>query len=573
MSMKESAGRASEWVLHLSFLFILVEVIWMLLPFAGFLYGSVLHLQVLAQNPYTAWLTHFVFPVLTLGPVGPILMGLGLLVFFIGAGQIYWAKIRKHTHPVTGGLYRFVRHPQYIALTLFGVGVLLTWGRAISFLAFSLMMFLYYHLARSEEKRCVRLFGDEYERYREKTSFVIPGDRYLRPLGERLNAIRLPKAAWVCLGFLVTLLLSLGAMKLISQTKASVRDVPFLEQTVQLRDAKEEAEAPVLLTGRQTGVPYATDGRIVAVRGPYRNAAAAGFSERVVHQLRSSPALREHLAYLDDPNGDVAYVFSLPFNKPDQPGTPGMQGKSSTGRGPAADPAGPDRVRLAIMRCSLPQGSRPEEALGDKTRRHIRKACIVPVNLGRADGEEIVEGQITTPGPRFPAEDRWDFFMKQLSGMQASRSQGDQQATTTELGPDGSLVMVKAPILRTRMDAPFAEELFDRLLESKVLLEQLRKSGVGGDTVAVAFPRPGENWYRDHHGSPQVSVFVMLVRKESPDAPTASIFKKTAPDIQGAFTVEMDFGIARPKDSISGIKTIGPKRNLEERWQFFLSGL
>ena len=125
-------GSAATQVLTL---FVILEPIWMLLPFAGFLYGSVLQIQTLNQDPRTSWLTSFVFPVLTLGWTGPILVVVGLGVFLVGAGQIYWAKIRR-SGLVTGGLYRFVRHPQYISLTLFGVGILLTWGRAITFIAF-----------------------------------------------------------------------------------------------------------------------------------------------------------------------------------------------------------------------------------------------------------------------------------------------------------------------------------------------------------------------------------------------------------------------------------------------------
>ena len=85
-------------------------------------------------------------------------------VFLVGAGQIYRAKFRR-SGLVMSGLYRFVRHPQYIALTLFGVGIVLTWGRAITFAAFSVMMFLCYYLAKSEERSCLRLFGAAYERY------------------------------------------------------------------------------------------------------------------------------------------------------------------------------------------------------------------------------------------------------------------------------------------------------------------------------------------------------------------------------------------------------------------------
>ena len=151
--------RIGEWILRLLGIFVILEPIWMLLPFAGFLYGSVLRIEALSRNPETAWLTHFVFPVLTIGLGGPVLAVLGLLVFFVGAAQIYVAKLRR-SGLVSSGLYRLVRHPQYVALTLFGLGILLTWGRAIAYIGFFLMMWLYAWLAKHEEARCGRLFGD-----------------------------------------------------------------------------------------------------------------------------------------------------------------------------------------------------------------------------------------------------------------------------------------------------------------------------------------------------------------------------------------------------------------------------
>jgi len=95
--VQESAGlkRVGQGLLKVLSLFVILEPIWMLLPFAGFLYGSVLHIQTLNRNPTTAWLTHFVFPVLTLGWVGPALVLVGVALFLVGAGQIYWAKFRR----------------------------------------------------------------------------------------------------------------------------------------------------------------------------------------------------------------------------------------------------------------------------------------------------------------------------------------------------------------------------------------------------------------------------------------------------------------------------------------------
>jgi hypothetical protein len=54
--------RAAQAGLKVLGLFVILEPVWMLLPFAGFLYGSVLQIETLGRHPSTAWLTHFVFP-------------------------------------------------------------------------------------------------------------------------------------------------------------------------------------------------------------------------------------------------------------------------------------------------------------------------------------------------------------------------------------------------------------------------------------------------------------------------------------------------------------------------------
>jgi len=285
--------RLGSLVVKVLSLFVILEPIWMLLPFAGFLYGSVLRIQTLNQNPRTAWLTHFVFPVLTGGLLGPVLVVLGFVLFCVGAGQIYTAKIRK-SGLVTGGLYRLVRHPQYIALTFFGLGILLTWGRAITFIAFFVMMFLYYYLARSEERTCVRLFGEAYERYRERTSFVFPGDKYLRPLAARVPGLRLPATARVAAAFVVMLAACFALIWLIDLVKESLRQVPYLVAEVPLGPA-EAGAGPEIRAVEANGVPFVCSERIAVARGPYRNAWASGFAEGVLRRLPRSPKLRGFL--------------------------------------------------------------------------------------------------------------------------------------------------------------------------------------------------------------------------------------------------------------------------------------
>ncbi len=559
--------RFGKTILKIVGVFVILEPIWMLLPFAGFLYGSVLHLQTLARNPETAWLTHFVFPVLTLGPLGPALVLLGLALFLAGAAQVYWAKLRR-AGLVVGGLYRFVRHPQYVSLTLFGVGILLTWGRAITFIAFFLMMFLYYYLAKNEEANCRRLFGKEYESYRQRTSFIFPGDRALRSLAKRMPGGKLPAPLRVSLSLLLAGLVCFGTMWLIMAWKGAVMTVPYLSEELELSSAVTDREGEIAVaSGTAGGISFAQAGRTAVIRGPWRSATAPGFAERILTRLPSSTELKGFLSFLAEPEGDTAIIFCISSAGSGQPGP--EQGR----RGPPPDPAGSDRIKLVILRCTLLPGASVADALVDKSKRQIRKACFAPIDLGRSTSEDIVDGKLVTPGPGFPGEDRWDFWLKQLAERRGGSPLRDREAKTPSVADSVRLVMVKAPILRTRLHAEFAAEIFERLTISASLREQLAKSMAGGEIVAVAFPRPGPNWYQEHHRRPQISVFVVLARLVSADAPLDSLFDFGERELLSAFTIEMDFKMELAADSTGEIVVIGPRRDLEERWRFFLSGL
>ena len=566
-------GKIGQGLLKVLTLFVILEPIWMLLPFAGFLYGSVLQIQTLNRNPQTAWLTHFVFPVLTLGWTGPVMVVVGLGVFVVGAGQIYWAKIRR-SGLVTRGLYRFVRHPQYIALTLFGFGLLLAWGRAIMFIAFFLMMFLYYYLTKSEERTCVRLFGDAYRAYRERTSFIFPGDRFLRPLLGRLPSLKLPAPVRVCGGFVLTMGVCFALMWVIQTIKTATRTVPYLSAIVDLGAARDASLNVPMTSGLGGGIPFVQAGRIAVVRGPYRNASASGFAEHVLQRARQSAKLDEFLDFLDEPGSDVAIVFCGPYEPPKagEPSGPGsFAGKAPGGRGPGADPHGSDRVRLILMRCTLGPKATIADALGDTSKRTIVGGCVAHVDLDRPEEQDIVVDEAAIAGAGFPGEERWEYFRKQFSDLPRADAMPVALALPGRYA-QARLVLVNAPILRTRIDAAFAAEIRDRLAGSQSFRSRLRKAGAGGPVVAVAFPRPGPNWYREHHGTPQISLFVMLVRLHA-GADLDDLFRPSRRDLLSAFIVPMDFAIASPADSVGEATMIGLWRDLEERWDFFLSGL
>lgn len=186
----------AAWVFYVVIVF---EILYMISPFALYfysVYGPWLNL--FHQSRYTAWLTGFFLPHFshTANPVlnwlpklSDPLIYTGATAFALGFIHIYGAKI-LHRGAVTGGLYRFVRHPQYVGLAIVGLGTLIHWPRFLVLVMFVTMLFLYYFLARHEEERCRQKFGDIYRAYQERTGMFFPGRAWkkLPPL--------LPPSGW-----------------------------------------------------------------------------------------------------------------------------------------------------------------------------------------------------------------------------------------------------------------------------------------------------------------------------------------------------------------------------------------
>ncbi len=77
------------------------------------------------------------------------------------------------------------------------------------------------------------------------------------------------------------------------------------------------------------------------------------------------------------------------------------------------------------------------------------------------------------PDPGLPGEERWDFLLHQIAAQPAA-TQGARAVAVPGRAASATLVLVHAPILRTRLDPPFAKEILDRLVESAKFREHLR---------------------------------------------------------------------------------------------------
>jgi len=174
-----------KWVASALYGLVMIEVVIMISPFAFYWYSLYAPtLQGLHRWRATAWLESFFLPhsVITTSPVlefmrwkfGSWAFGLGLLAALICALQVYGTKLFAHK-AATGWMYKYVRHPFYLSLAIAGFGLLTMWPRTIILVLYLGMLFLYYFLARFEEKQ-VEAKHPEYAEYRARTGMFLPGN-------------------------------------------------------------------------------------------------------------------------------------------------------------------------------------------------------------------------------------------------------------------------------------------------------------------------------------------------------------------------------------------------------------
>jgi protein-S-isoprenylcysteine O-methyltransferase Ste14 len=178
---------------------IALEVLIMISPFAALFY-TVFNpvLLFFAHWSATRWLAAFYLPHMVLPPglflqtvrvAGSVLFVGGTVMFLGCAAQVYSHKILRRG-PALGGLYTWIRHPQYLALGLTGLGLAILWPRFLTLVLWSVMVALYDLLAHDEERRMVGQFGDQYREYMTRTGMFVP--RAVERALDRLPSPRSP---------------------------------------------------------------------------------------------------------------------------------------------------------------------------------------------------------------------------------------------------------------------------------------------------------------------------------------------------------------------------------------------
>ncbi|MFI5340598.1 MAG: methyltransferase family protein [Candidatus Methylomirabilales bacterium] len=162
---------------------IALEFLIMISPFAGLFYSVFNPLLVAAgRYPATRWLSAFFLPHMVVPPdallqfirvLGSVLLVVGMVVFLACAVQVYAHKLLKKGAALKG-LYAVLRHPQYLALGMAGLGLSILWPRFLVVVLWLVMMLLYSRLAVDEERRMLKAYPETYAAYREKTGMFLP---------------------------------------------------------------------------------------------------------------------------------------------------------------------------------------------------------------------------------------------------------------------------------------------------------------------------------------------------------------------------------------------------------------
>ncbi len=99
--------------------------------------------------------------------------------FFIFGGALLisfgWSAIHRGKGTlVTKGLYRYVRHPQYVGFIGVIVGFLIQWPTLVTLIMAPILIIRYARLAHREEIKALEEYNEAYRRYMERVPAWIP---------------------------------------------------------------------------------------------------------------------------------------------------------------------------------------------------------------------------------------------------------------------------------------------------------------------------------------------------------------------------------------------------------------
>jgi protein-S-isoprenylcysteine O-methyltransferase Ste14 len=108
-----------------------------------------------------------------------MLVSVALIAVGVSLVAIGWATVyRGRGGLVTSGLYRYLRHPQYLGLILIVLAFNIQWPTLPTLLMAPLLILAYIALARREDRELTARFGETFRTYAARTPALLPSRRH-----------------------------------------------------------------------------------------------------------------------------------------------------------------------------------------------------------------------------------------------------------------------------------------------------------------------------------------------------------------------------------------------------------
>jgi len=120
--------------------------------------------QVMGEHQFHIIFHYYVFP------ASQVIIGIGILLVIFGWKEIYEGKGKL----VTTGIYRYIRHPQYVGFIIITFGLNVWWLTIITLALWPVVVIVYYKLAKTEEKDAEEESGEEFLEYKRAVPGWIP---------------------------------------------------------------------------------------------------------------------------------------------------------------------------------------------------------------------------------------------------------------------------------------------------------------------------------------------------------------------------------------------------------------
>ena len=144
----------------------------------------------LIAPPWWTW-THL--------PLGELTQWLGIILAIPPICFLVWVhrhldtqwsialELREEHKLITSGPYKRIRHPMYLGIFVYTIGLMLISSDLLVFIFFAFSIWVNYIRIPDEEQMMIDEFGDEYREYMKHSGKLLPRLRKANePLGERL---------------------------------------------------------------------------------------------------------------------------------------------------------------------------------------------------------------------------------------------------------------------------------------------------------------------------------------------------------------------------------------------------